>query len=45
MCLHAARLPERLDPAGDLNPLLDQDRSRWDARLVAQGLSWLGTRL
>lgn len=39
MCLHAARLPARLDEAGDLNPLFDQDRSRWDARLVAQGLS------
>ena len=41
MCLHAARLPARLDSAGDLSPLLDQDRSRWDARLVAQGLELL----
>jgi len=41
MCLHAARLPGRLDAAGDLNPLLDQDRSRWDGRLVAQGLELL----
>ncbi|MBI3494074.1 MAG: sigma factor, ECF subfamily protein [Acidobacteria bacterium] len=41
MCLHAARLPARLDPAGDLNPLFDQDRSRWDAGLVAQGLALL----
>src|SRR3989449_7072728 len=41
MCLHAARLPARLDSAGDLNPLLDQDRSRWDGRLVAQGLALL----
>jgi RNA polymerase sigma factor (sigma-70 family) len=41
MCLHAARLPARLDAAGDLNPLLDQDRSSWDARLVAQGLALL----
>jgi len=38
MCLHAARLPARLDPAGDLSALLDQDRSRWDAGLVAEGL-------
>jgi len=38
MCLHAARLPARLDPAGNLNALPDQDRSRWDARLIAQGL-------
>ncbi len=41
MCLHAARLPARLDDAGDLSPLLEQDRSRWDARLVAQGLRLL----
>src|SRR5258705_1181273 len=41
MYLHAARLPARLDAAGDLNPLLDQDRSRWDARLLEQGLAWL----
>ena len=41
MHLHAARLPARLDAAGDLNPLLDQDRSRWDAQLVAQGLALL----
>jgi RNA polymerase sigma-70 factor (ECF subfamily) len=41
MCLHAARLPARLDAAGDLTPLADQDRSRWDARLVAEGLELL----
>jgi RNA polymerase sigma factor (sigma-70 family) len=41
MCLHAARLPARLDAAGDLNPLLDQDRSRWDPGLLAQGLALL----
>jgi predicted RNA polymerase sigma factor len=38
MCLHAARLPARMNPAGDLNPFFEQDRSRWDARLVAKGL-------
>lgn len=38
MCLHAARLPARLDDAGELSPFVDQDRSRWDRRLVAQGL-------
>jgi RNA polymerase sigma factor (sigma-70 family) len=37
MCLHAARLPARLDLAGDLCPLDEQDRSRWDERLVAEG--------
>ena len=38
MCLHAARLPTRLDAAGDLSQLADQDRSAWDERLVAQGI-------
>jgi RNA polymerase sigma-70 factor (ECF subfamily) len=41
MHLHAAKLPARLDSEGDLNPLLDQDRSRWDAQLVARGLELL----
>ena len=41
MCLHAARLPARVDAAGALSPLLEQDRSRWDGRLVAQGLELL----
>jgi len=41
MCLHAARLPARLDSAGDLSALVDQDRSKWDARLVADGLALL----
>ncbi len=39
MCLHAARLPTRLDAAGDFNALADQDRSRWDAELLGQGLA------
>lgn len=37
MYLHAARLPARLDASGDLRALFDQDRSRWDATLVAEG--------
>jgi RNA polymerase sigma factor (sigma-70 family) len=37
MCLHAARLPARVDTAGNLSSLYDQDRSRWDAELVAEG--------
>jgi predicted RNA polymerase sigma factor len=41
MCLHAARLPARIDSAADLRPLLDQDRSRWDRRLVQEGLALL----
>jgi RNA polymerase sigma-70 factor (ECF subfamily) len=39
MCLHAARLPARADAAGDLNPLFEQERSRWDAHLIEQGLA------
>ncbi len=50
MCLHAARLPARLDAAGDFTLLLDQDRSRWNQELVAEGqrlmdLSATGTEL
>jgi RNA polymerase sigma factor (sigma-70 family) len=37
MCLHAARLPARLDGSGNLAAFLDQDRSRWDAHLVSEG--------
>jgi RNA polymerase sigma-70 factor (ECF subfamily) len=41
MCLHAARLPSRLDDEGELSPFMDQDRSRWEHALVAQGLQLL----
>jgi RNA polymerase sigma factor (sigma-70 family) len=41
MCLHAARLPARLDAAGDLTPLADQHRAHWDSHLVARGLARL----
>jgi predicted RNA polymerase sigma factor len=41
MCLHAARLPARSDNDGGLHPLFAQDRSRWDAGLVTQGLAYL----
>jgi RNA polymerase sigma-70 factor (ECF subfamily) len=41
MCLHGARLPARLDSAGDLSALVDQDRSHWDSRLTAEGLELL----
>ena len=37
MCLHAARLPARLDASGELRPFFEQDRSRWDGTLVAEG--------
>ena len=41
MCLHAARLPGRVDASGSLISLFDQDRSRWDSRLVAEGQRFL----
>ena len=41
MHLHAARLPARLDAAGDLHSWLDQDRSRWDGHLLERGLALL----
>ena len=34
---HAARLPGRLDSAGNLLLLVDQDRSRWNAGRIAEG--------
>ena len=37
MALQAARFPARVDAMGDLVPLEAQDRSRWDARLIAIG--------
>ena len=37
MCLHRARLPARLDGAGDLIPFAEQDRARWDEPLVTEG--------
>lgn len=41
LCLHAARLRSRIDAAGDLVPLDEQDRSQWDARLIEEGLRQL----
>ncbi|MBO0754882.1 MAG: hypothetical protein J2P54_03405 [Bradyrhizobiaceae bacterium] len=41
MCLHAARLPVRVNAAGHLNSLFDQDRSQWDQGLVVEGLRFL----
>jgi RNA polymerase sigma factor (sigma-70 family) len=40
MCLHAARLPARI-AEGDLHGLFDQDRTRWDAGLIDEGLALL----
>jgi RNA polymerase sigma factor (sigma-70 family) len=41
MCLHVARMPARLDTAGDLVPLRDQDRGLWDGALIAEGVAFL----
>jgi RNA polymerase sigma factor (sigma-70 family) len=41
MCLHAARLPARVDASGNLNSLFDQDRSQWDQEIVVEGLRLL----
>jgi len=41
MCLQAARLPARVNEAGDLSSLFEQDRSRWDRGLIQHGLALL----
>jgi RNA polymerase sigma factor (sigma-70 family) len=41
MHLHAARLPARVGPAGELTSLYDQDRSRWDREHLARGRALL----
>jgi RNA polymerase sigma-70 factor (ECF subfamily) len=41
MCLDAARLPGRIDAAGNLKALFEQDRSFWDGALIAEGLQLL----
>ncbi|HVU24796.1 MAG TPA: DUF6596 domain-containing protein [Opitutus sp.] len=42
MLLTSARFPARLDDQGGLLRLDDQDRSKWDQRLIADGLLHLG---
>ncbi len=41
MCLHGARLPARIDGAGELVLLEQQDRGLWDVALVSRGLDHL----
>jgi RNA polymerase sigma factor (sigma-70 family) len=41
MFLNAARLPARLDGAGNLTALVDQDRSRFDRALAQEGIRFL----
>jgi RNA polymerase sigma-70 factor (ECF subfamily) len=50
MSLNAARLPTRLDAAGNLQLLAEQDRTRWDPALIGEGqhllnLAATGTQL
>ena len=40
MCLNAARLPARVDAAGELVALYEQDRAQWDPQLIARGLAF-----
>jgi RNA polymerase sigma-70 factor, ECF subfamily len=41
LAFQAARLDARTDAAGEMVLLEDQDRKRWDSRLVAMGLHYL----
>ncbi|NMO88583.1 RNA polymerase sigma factor [Actinomycetospora sp. TBRC 11914] len=45
MLLHHARRPSRTDPDGRLIPLAEQDRSRWDTGLIAEGVGILQSAL
>jgi RNA polymerase sigma-70 factor (ECF subfamily) len=38
MLLHAARFPARVDSEGTLFLLRDQDRSKWDRSMIAEGM-------
>jgi RNA polymerase sigma-70 factor, ECF subfamily len=41
MLMHDARRAARLDVRGDMVPLEDQDRSRWDAASISEGVTVL----
>jgi RNA polymerase sigma factor (sigma-70 family) len=43
MLLTDARRPARTGPRGELVPLPEQDRSRWDRELIAEGVDLLAT--
>jgi RNA polymerase sigma factor (sigma-70 family) len=45
MLLHHARRESRTGAGGRLIPLAEQDRSRWDSRLIAEGVTILQTAL
>lgn len=45
MLLHHARRRARVTPSGRLIPLAEQDRSRWDTKMIAQGIDMLQAAL
>jgi RNA polymerase sigma-70 factor (ECF subfamily) len=45
LVLHHARADARVDPHGDLVPLEEQDRGRWDANMIGEGLGLLDRAL
>lgn len=45
MLLIDARRPARSDEAGELIPLAEQDRTRWDQALIAEGVALLNSTL
>ena len=45
MLLHHARRPARVGPGGQLVPLAEQDRTRWDTVAIAEGVDILQTAL
>src|SRR5438034_4027419 len=45
MLLNEARRPARTGPAGELVPLAEQDRSRWDRALIAEGVALVSAAL
>ncbi|MFC4059283.1 RNA polymerase sigma factor [Planomonospora corallina] len=45
MLLTDARRPARTGPGGELVPLAEQDRGRWDRRLIAEGVDLISRTL
>ena len=45
MLLTDARRPARTGPDGELIPLMDQDRTRWDRRAIAEGIALVSDTL
>lgn len=45
MLLHHARRPARIRADGSLVPLAEQDRGRWDTRMIAEGIDLLRAAL